>query len=195
MKNKFLLISTFLFLSIQSYSQNHRISSGWGFGSTSQILDIFREIGSGFSAIAFDSDYITKTKNVGEYRLGYAYTPKNRWNFGASFSYNYSEFDIFNSEEKIGEQSNAYYTLAAETSYYYMNKERTKLYGLLGLGATFVDLEAKDYINQTSEKSTDSFPNYHFTPIGVSYGKNWGGFAEIGFGYRGLFSCGLFLNL
>lgn len=189
------VVGALLFLSSNTFSQQHQLSVGMGLGTTSQILDVFTELGSGFSGIAFNSDYERKTKNVGDFRIGYAYTPKKRWSFGAAFSYNYSEFDVFNSGEKIGEQSNTYYTVAAETSYYYMKKEKTKLYGLLGVGGTFVTLDANDQINNISEKSNDSFPNYHFTPIGVSYGKTWGGFAEIGIGYRGLFSFGLFYDL
>ena len=195
MIGKIILISILLFLSTISSSQEHRLSAGIGIGSTSQILDVFQVVGTGFSAIVLDSDHLSQTKNMGEFRLAYAFTPKNRWSYGAAFSYNYSEFDVFDTSEKIGEQSNSYYTLAAETSFYYMKKQKTKLYGLLGVGATLVNIDVTDQTTQSSKSSNDSFINFQITPIGVSYGKNWGGFAEVGVGYRGLFSFGVFLDL
>jgi|26BtaG_2_1085354.scaffolds.fasta_scaffold00130_1 hypothetical protein len=195
MKNKIVLLSMLIFLSANSYSQEHKLSAGMGLGSTNQILDIFQVVGTGFTAITLNSNYLSQTKNRGEFRLAYAYTPKNRWSYGAAFSYSRSDFDVINQEGKIGEQASSYYTLAAETTYYYMKKEKTKLYGLLGAGATFINMDVTDSASQSSTRSNDSFFNFQITPIGVSYGKNWGGFAEIGVGYRGLFSFGVFVDL
>ncbi|HLW30633.1 MAG TPA: hypothetical protein VKX40_00105 [Aequorivita sp.] len=195
MTKSIIFIAILLFLWQPIYSQEHQISAGMGIGSTNQILDGFLSFGSAFSAVFFDSSYHDKTKNLGEFRLAYAYTPKERWGFGGAFSYNYSEFDIIRKEEKLGEQTNSYYTLAAETSYSFLKKEKLNLYVLLGAGATLGTAKQTKLKQNTEITGDDIFFNFQITPIGISYGKHWGGFAELGFGYRGLFSFGVFYDL
>lgn len=194
MMKKTLFMAVVLLLCSNSYSQEHRISAGMGIGSTNQILDGFLSIGSVFSSIFFDSSYHNKTKNIGEFRVAYAYAPKEKWHFGGAFSYNYSEFDIIRKEEKLGEQTNSYYTLAAETSYSFLKKEILNLYVLLGAGATFGMAKQTQLKQNTEITGDDIFFNFQVTPIGISYGKQWGGFAELGFGYRGVLSFGAFVN-
>lgn len=193
MIKKTILVCAILFISIKSYSQEHQISAGMGVGSTSQILDGLRSIGSAFSAIFLNSNALVNTKTVGEFRLSYAYVPKERWTFGGTFSYNHSEFDVIAPRDgKIGEQAIDYYTIAAESSFYYLQKERLRLYGLMGAGATFGTASQHNYETATHSRANQTFFNFQITPIGVSYGKQWGGFAELGFGYRGVLSCGVY---
>lgn len=181
-----------LFLGNQSYSQEHQISAGMGVGSTSQIFDGLRSIGSAFSAMFLNSNALVNTKTVGEFRLSYAYAPKKRWTFGGTFSYNHSEFDVIARNGKIGEQVNDYYTLGAESSFYYLQKNRLRLYGLMGAGATFASATQNNFETDTHSRSNGTFFNFQVTPIGVSYGKQWGGFAELGIGYRGILSFGAY---
>lgn len=195
MKIKLLLLGISFFITTQTFSQKHQISAGMGLGSTVQILDSFLEMGSGISYIFFNSFFLEKTENIGEFRISYAYTPKEHWRFGGAFSYNQSKFEAINGLEKIGDKKNNYYTLAAETSYAFLNKERIKLYALLGAGATFTTVESKNFITNRSSSSQGTIFNFQITPIGFRYGKQWGGFAELGFGYRGLASFGVFYIL
>lgn len=195
MKTKFLFLSLSFFVTIQTFSQEHQISAGMGLGSTVQILDAFLEFGGAFSSVFFNTSLLDKTDNIGEYRMSYAYTPKEQWSFGGAFSYNQSKFDAIKRQNKIGDQVNDYYTLAAETSFAFLIKERIKLYALVGAGATFVVVKSKEYASNTSASSHGTIFNFQITPIGFRYGKKWGGFAELGFGYRGLASFGVFYSL
>jgi len=189
MIKKLLFAGAILFLCSNSYSQEHQISVGMGIASSNQILDAFE---SGFSTIFIPSSSPSETSNIGEFRLAYAYSPKERWQYGAAFSYSQSEFDVKFLDEKIGEQVNTYYTVAAETTYAFLIKEKLKLYALLGAGATFGTAEQTNTTLNTVTDSNDTLFNFQVTPIGISYGKQWGGFAEVGFGYRGVLSFGAF---
>ncbi|QAA80537.1 hypothetical protein EI546_01795 [Aequorivita sp. H23M31] len=193
MMRKILFVGAFLFLCSHSYSQKHQISAGMGIGSSNQILDVME---SAFSPIFFSSSTLNQTSEIGEFRLSYAYTPLERWHYGATVSYSSTNFDVNFDQEKIGEQVNTYYTLAAETSYSYLKKEKVNMYALVGAGATFgtskKQIQHSDY--DVDGDYHDTFFNFQVTPIGVSYGKQWGGFAELGFGYRGIFSFGVFYN-
>lgn len=198
MKNSLFILIAFLFFFSKSNAQEHQISAGMGTGTTTQILDIFTEIGTGFSSIFFGSPYVGNTSNSGEYRISYAYTPKEKWHFGAAFSYRATKSDVFQKKEnyiKIGKRTNNYYTLAGETAFSFLNKEKVRLYALVGAGATIGTSNRKSIESGAKSSETDAFFNFQVTPFGVSYGKQFGGFAELGFGYRGLFSFGVYYRM
>lgn len=192
---KHIIVCAILLFGTQTYSQEHEISAGMGLGSTNQILEGFLSFGSAFSAGFFDTSFLDKTKSLGEFRLEYAYTPKEKWHFGGAFSYNYSEFDAVKNGEKLGEQTNTYYTIAGEASYSFLKKESLRLYALLGAGATFGNVNRTEYTHQEKYRSQGALFNFQITPIGIRYGKDWGGFAELGFGYRGVLSFGVFYRV
>jgi|SRR5690554_2445072 len=191
MMKKILFIGAFLLIFSNLYSQEHQISAGYGIGSSNQMLDFFETT---FSSIFLPTASLNETSSVGEFRVAYAYTPKERWHYGAAISYSQSEHDVSYFGEKIGEQVNTYYTIAVETSYSFLKKEKLNIYALLGAGATFATSEQTQYDPKTTSDSNDTLFNFQVTPVGISYGKQWGGFAELGFGYRGIFSFGAFYN-
>ena len=195
MMKKLLLLCIPFFLYINTYSQEHQVSAGMGLGTTVQMLDVLTEIGGAFSSIFFKGSYLDKTDNIGEFRISYAYTPKDRWSYGATLSYNQSKFDALIKGEKIGEQVNDYYTLAAETSFAYFKKERMSFYALLGAGATLGNVKQTRFSTGKESQSNGTIFNFQITPVGFRYGKQWGGFAEMGFGYRGLLNFGAFYTL
>lgn len=194
MIKKLLFVGASLLLYSQTYSQQHQISAGMGIGSSNQILDVLE---SGFSPIFFPTSTLNETGDVGEFRISYAYTPQEKWHYGATLSYSSTNYDVNLNQEKIGEQVNTYYTLAAETRYSYLKKEKLDVYALLGAGATFGTSKKKHQNNtfEADDNYHDTFFNFQITPLGVRYGNQWGGFAELGFGYRGIFSFGIFYNL
>lgn len=198
MKKLPLILIVFLFYFSTSNAQEHQVSAGMGIGTTSQILDIFVDIGTGFTSIFFGSPYVSNTTDLGEFRASYAYTPKEKWHFGGTFSYNYSKSDLMERGDKslkIGERSNNYYTLAGETAFSFLNKEKVRLYALVGAGATMGVSNQKNIETGAESSDSDAFFNFQITPIGVSFGKQFGGFAELGFGYRGLFSFGVYYRM
>lgn len=198
MKNSVFILIVFLFFFSKSNAQEHQISAGMGIGTTTQILDIFAEIGTGFSSIFFGSTYVANTSNSGEYRISYAYTPKEKWHFGGAFSYRATKSDLFQKKEhyiKVGERTNNHYTLAGETAYSFLKNEKLRLYALVGAGTTISTSNRRNIETSAKSSETDAFFNFQVTPIGVSYGKQFGGFAELGFGYRGLFSFGVYYRM
>lgn len=196
MRNLLFFCSLFLFFSFTSYSQRQQVSAGVGIASSTQILDGFLEVGSNlFTFGFFDTPRITNTRNIGEIRVSYAYFPQERWSFGGTLSYNHSDSDVFYKEDKIGDRNNNFYTLAAETSFSFLNKEKVKLYALLGAGVTYASITETSYDPSETSDFSGALFNFHVTPLGIQIGNKWGGFAEAGFGYRGIVSAGMFYNL
>ncbi len=81
------------------------------------------------------------------------------------------------------------FTLAPEAKFKYLNSgNKFNLYGLLGAGVTV--LQSKDYEDRSNDKSAVHF-NLQVTPLGIEYGGNVKGFAELGFGYKGILNVGV----
>lgn len=195
MRNLMLLLSLLLIANFTSYSQKHQVSGGVGIASSSQIMDAFLEFASIFPFSMYDSPRIVNTQNIGEFRVSYAYTPQERWSFGGTLSYNHSKSDVFYKEREIGKRTNNFITLAGETGFNYLNREKIRLYALVGAGLTYAVISETDHELRETFDSSDGIFNFHVSPIGIQIGQKWGGFAEAGFGYRGLLSAGVFYNL
>jgi hypothetical protein len=72
-----------------------------------------------------------------------------------------------------------------------VKQEVIQLYTMLGLGVT-LNTEKGSY-NSTGDTDTETSSNLAFqvTPIGMRIGRKLGGFAELGFGYKGIMNFGL----
>lgn len=196
MPHRFAIPFLAIFLSVQlSMAQEHKFSTGMGIGTTSHIINGFVEFGSTFGSVFLNSARIANTRNTGEFRISYAYIPGERWHFGGTFSYNHAESDIFKNNEKIGYRNNDFYTLAGESGYFFFKREKWKLYALVGAGISFGTSSEVRYEPRKVFVGNGTLFNFQISPVGIQYGKNWGGFAELGFGYRGVMSFGLFYNL
>lgn len=81
------------------------------------------------------------------------------------------------------------FTFAPEAKFKYLNSDnKFNIYGLLGAGVTF--LQSKDYEDSNNDKSSVHF-NFQATPLGIEYGGSVKGFAELGFGYKGILNVGV----
>ena len=92
--------------------------------------------------------------------------------------------------------NNKVVTIALETYYIYKFRKYVDLYTYFGFGPSFTTKETDvlvtpvNSVASTTTTRTDAF-SLHYTPLGVRFGGRLGGFAEIGMGYKGLFSTGL----
>ena len=198
MRIKIIFFLCILFCGTYSYSQEreHQLSVGYALASTSQIFDVFQiiafEIGGD---IVFSDTNLKNQKSKGGIHLSYAYTPKNSWFFGATIVYNGSEYDVIANDVNYGKQSYSYYTFAGEVGLNYLKKEYFRLYGLINLGLTYTDSEFTEKESGKKFTSGDSVFDFQITPLGLSFGKKFGGFANLGFGYRGVANFGIYYRL
>ncbi|HLV41788.1 MAG TPA: hypothetical protein VKY37_05890 [Brumimicrobium sp.] len=194
MRQLILLLFTIGILNF-SYGQNHQISAGAGVLSSNSVFNALSSIGKNIAGSAFNGSTLSNSKYLGDFRVTYAYSPLNWLAVGATFSYAQSSHDHIKNNVVIGHQSIDYYTIAGEAKFYYIKKEHVRLYGLLGAGATFANQEDRMTSNNQAENREFKFLNLHLSPIGVEAGaENFGGFFELGFGYRGFASIGAFLR-
>lgn len=81
-------------------------------------------------------------------------------------------------------------TMAGEVDFYYLKRQNLSLYALCGAGFFFTK---SNYYNNSSiivtGKSLDR--TMQISPIGIRFGKTFGGFAEVGYGYKGILNMGV----
>ena len=165
--------------------KRHEINGGIGLLSHTQIATFLVDaIGSMLTlgyGLAPDS-YNVLTPNV-----SYRYWFSNGYALGAGFA-----FDV--NSVKVNRQSDGTYmktykryysTFVVENTFGYMRKPSFQLYGQLGLGATFISIPGNSY---GIEKVP--FFNLQVTPFGMRIGKDYAGFMEFGYGYKGIINAG-----
>lgn len=91
-------------------------------------------------------------------------------------------------------------TVAVELNYIYRIRKYVDVYTFAGFGPTFKTATTNYVYSAISAEAPSktvrsSDFSFHYCPVGVRIGGRIGGFAELGFGYKGLLSGGLSLRL
>jgi hypothetical protein len=184
-------LATFLFIfSTNAQSKKSEVDLGVGVWSSNQIIGTMSDIIA--SVFLPEGASMKNSSSPGAFHLGYKYSLSERIALGPVFIFDMNTSDAVVGDVKPGKFTSNYYTLSLEGDYKYVNLDKLKLYVLLGAGGTILNQTYKD--NQTGKKNDEkqAFFNFQVTPVGVKYGDSFGVFAELGFGYKGILSAGLF---
>ena len=178
----------------QDVQGQHEIRFGFSDASPITITDaLLQGLSSAFSSST--SGYTKETlnkKNRGMWGLGYRYHVSHRFSIGADVGLLSSSKDI---EFTKTDDS---YTVHRKTTFLlfmptgqlnYLNREKIQLYGNLGAGVLSYSVkENKDDGSEFNDKFTGFA--FQLNPVGVRVGKQFAGFAEIGFGFKGIVNIG-----
>jgi opacity protein-like surface antigen len=127
--------------------------------------------------------------------VGYKYLFTERFGLGGTLAYGRETFNCYSTEEAIvGKLKRNHITLALEADFKYYQRGIFDVYGLAGIGATYFN-QVYNPNNGDGSKDKKWHPNIQLTPIGIKIGNTFGGFAEVGVGYKGIINAGLFLRL
>lgn len=189
MKKIFVLtVFGLLFNNLIAQESKHEIQLGAGIWSTTEIVDIFGNVlATGLTGGAYQSKDATYS---GAFHLGYKYSIAPKIAIGGIFVYENSSSDAYIDNASAGQFKNNYYTLAAEMDYKYIKKKNLSLYGVLGAGATLYGQKYEESNKNVSENTVNF--NFQISPLCIKLGNKVGGFAELGFGYKGILSVGFF---
>ena len=75
--------------------------------------------------------------------------------------------------------------------WYWVNKNSLGVYSKGAAGAAFLNSTEKDPANNISEDESKTYFMYQLSLIGVEFGKQFRGFAEVGFGEQGFVLAGV----
>lgn len=119
------------------------------------------------------------TYTTGAFTASYSYRCK-KWNFGLSVSYTHEYYDIYsNIDGSAVKRFNAdFISVIPTVRYTWFNYRSLRLYSACGLGVTFLSGDKNKY-------TQDSAVGIQLTYIGISAGKRFFGFAELGTGAHG----------
>ena len=196
---KFIVVLFLILVSYSSFAQDNfsflqedkknELSIGYGPINGMTFLEGFVNI---FVAIG-ESIGKTHRDNVsypGLFTLEYHYQINKSLNLGAKAIYRTRSYDRYRDTDNsfVGHYANHAYTILPSLQYTYINEEYLKLYSGLDAGVC---------LYETYNSSSDTprlmqvFPSFNLTVIGLKYGKDVYGLAEVNLGSDALVKAGL----
>jgi hypothetical protein len=117
--------------------------------------------------------------------------------WGITAGYSSSASKIYNVGQYEGELNRQFITVALEWEYRYVNQGPIQVYSGLGLGFTYATEELTPPSELGVERDTGNISTfaYQLNAVGVRIGKKFGGFAEFGYGYKGIINLGFSVQL
>ena len=202
MKPAFILIVLLisgLGLHSQSYERSydhHDISIGYGLF----IPDQFKNVGSAMLDDRYpDKRYVRdEYSSIGAFFVTYRHILNNEvMLIGVTAGYSSSKAKIYNVGQFEGDLSRQFITVAVEWEYRYVNQGPVQVYSGLGLGFTYgtESLTPPPEPETSSQTGNISSIAYQVNAVGVRVGKKFAGFAEFGYGYKGIVNLGFSVQL
>lgn len=176
----------------RSGSAKSEVRIGYGLLSTNSFVHRYSKILVTDGSIAYANE-----SNSGSIYLSYRYQILPRVMLGATLGYEQVRKDyvytVDGGPEMVNGKNN-YLTVAADLQFRYLQVPSgiLSLYWGVGLGAGFHNQKLTD-LDGHSAKYDKTWLAYQVTPLGLTVGvKRFGAFAEVGFGYKGVFQFGAY---
>lgn len=173
----------------QATDWQHRVYAGYGVLSNSTILSVISH--TLIMTITMGGYRVSDMNFSGSFHAGYRYRLGRRFDVGGVYTFGKGTQNVTQGNVSSGHLSNHFHSIAAEGEFRYVDRPAFELYSGLGLG---IGIFAQKYLpdNGAVEKKAGAYPDFHIALIGLRAGKRFGGFAEFGFGYKGMFNFGAF---
>ncbi|HIR33083.1 MAG TPA: hypothetical protein IAB85_02535 [Candidatus Coprenecus merdigallinarum] len=137
--------------------------------------------------------------------IGYNFFIHPRVSIGLDFGYGYGSSDMYISDvDEFGPAGDPQYMCKAVVMNYschlsgaftYWQQGPMECSGALYLGVNYMDESVRDAVSDELEPNDHLNFSFHITAVKFRYGDMVGGFAELGFGYRGLVNVGLSIKI
>ena len=137
--------------------------------------------------------------------IGYNFFVHPRVSIGLDFGYGYGSSDMYISDvDEFGPAGEPEYMCRAVVMNYschlsgaftYWQQGPMECSGALYLGVNYMDESVRDAVSDELEPNDHLNFSFHITAVKFRYGDMVGGFAELGFGYRGLLNVGLSIKI
>lgn len=137
--------------------------------------------------------------------IGYNFFVHPRVSIGLDFGYGYGSSDMYISDvDEFGPAGEPEFICRAVVMNYschlsgaftYWQQGPMECSGALYLGVNYMDESVRDAVSDELEPNDHLNFSFHITAVKFRYGDMVGGFAELGFGYRGLLNVGLSIKI
>lgn len=161
----------------------YEIQLSYGPFAREQVLDDFVE-----RSLRSSFNQIPKWDFSNSYAITYRYQGRRRVAIGLTSGFTtHTTYRTYYSDSKSFYKHSSF-TTAFETKFTYIERPLVQLYAITGLGILIVRMKDQQIINATK---TYGWPTCQLTPIGIHVGKKLTGFAELGYGYKGIANFGV----
>ena len=136
-------------------------------------------------------------KMRGALSVGYKYRFDKVASLGLTYAFGTSSGDVYWSNEFWGRSRGVHHTIAVECDFRYITRRVVNLYSTVGLAATIarINFTSNDPNDQQLAPFRFTLPDFHVSLIGVKVGGyRFGGFAELGMGYKGIINFGAYVR-
>jgi hypothetical protein len=206
MKKNTLLLCSFLVLSClmrSAYAQEYRGELNVMISDaipTTLAFGLFDDLSETLKAAFGDYRKDTKDKSIpGMISVGYTRKVSHWLALGGDVGLTHfsSEVTLISNDgtkpnEHVDRKTTAFLIMPTGR-FYYLQKRKLNLYGLVGAGAMFAN--KTETSGAVIEKEKLSGFAFQVNPIGVRVGERFGGFAELGFGMKGFATLGFSVKL
>jgi len=175
----------FVFKTQAQESKKHEIRIDYSDATPLVIADVF--INAFVSAISGSES--SNEKAFGMLSAGYRYALSNRFSIGADLSYANASSDMKNkSTNEITYRKSNFYMVLPTAKYSYVKRGIIDFYGTVASGAILAN--GSDRTDHEKTTTNDIIFAFQVNPLGLRIGKDWGGFLEAGYGFKGIFALG-----
>ena len=172
---------------------------------TPSVVELTTLLSSEYSSEGYDGDS-RNHKFSGIAAVGYSFFVHPRVSVGLDFGYGYGSADMYITDSDAAPVTSPIfvcrsainsYSAYVSASYTYWQQGPMECSGALYLGVSYQDESIeRGNGNYSIPEAVDRLRfSYHITAIRFRYGETFGGFAGLGFGYRGLLNGGLSIKI
>lgn len=181
----------------QSKKGDVEFSLGYGAFSAPKIRNEANDLFRGVATLG--SQYETNKSTYGPLSLTGSYAVTNKFKLGLTFTLERDKSELWSkllnddNHKKQGDINVDSYGVMASGTFSYLNREYVQLYsGLaMGVGLRRESFDKEPTSSMMLESSSSTRFAYQITGIGVRLGGKLAGFAEVGYGYKGIVSTGI----
>ena len=172
----------------RNYSKNE-IYGSYGAASAQEIASFFDNM------LAFPISFFLLSAEshspVGPIMVGYRHYLNKQISIGIMGSYTAYKTDYRYTlkDSVIGTTDDKFYTVMVRGDYNFVNADYFQMYSGLSVGLTNFKSNYADSTSSSGVSTTHLA--YQVNVVGVRFGKNFGAFIELGFGYNGIFNGGI----
>jgi hypothetical protein len=161
----------------------YEVQVSYGPLAREQVLDDFVE-----QLLWSSFNQIPKWDFSNSYAITYRYQGRRRVAIGLTSGFTtHTTYRTYYSDSKSFYKHSSF-TTAFETKFTYIERPLVQLYAITGVGILIVRTKDQRITNATK---TYGWPTCQLTPIGIRVGKKFAGFAELGYGYKGIANFGV----
>ncbi len=175
-------------ISLNAQDKKNQFSIGYGVITVDEELDLIEGVLG--DVISLGSYTFDNEKMSGAVILTYNNAISKVVHIGGAVAYEQITKDVVVAGDKKGELKRNFITLGIESKFAWLNRDFVQMYSSAGIGLTI----NKDEFTETNGNSNDDSQthfNFQLSALGLRIGNTLAGYAEVGYGYKGILNFGL----